>query len=117
MITGQCDCGAVSYRFDRTPSKATSCNCSICRRLGTLWIYAPISQVEVTGPTVAYARGEKSLAIHHCPVCGCTTHWENLRPDEPKAHMAVNLNLADPEMIARIPVRHFDGADSWTFLD
>jgi hypothetical protein len=31
--------------------------------------------------------------------------------------MAVNLRLADPKDIKDIPLRHFDGADTWTFLD
>ena len=117
MIEGRCHCGAVGYQFDHQPSKATSCNCSVCRRLGALWIYAPVGKVTVTGRTVSYTRGEKSLAFHHCPVCGCTTHWENLTPDAPDAYMAVNLRLADPALVATIPVRHFDGAETWTFLD
>ncbi|WP_108816263.1 GFA family protein [Loktanella sp. Alg231-35] len=117
MITGTCHCGAIRYRFDHTPSKTTSCNCSVCRRLGALWIYAKISKIDITGATDSYAYGEKSLAFHRCRTCGCTTHWENLKPDGPDAYMAVNLRLADPEVVAAIPVRHFDGADTWTFLD
>lgn len=31
--------------------------------------------------------------------------------------MAVNASLADPERLRDIPVRHFDGADTWEFLD
>ncbi len=116
-ITGACDCGAVSYVFDHTPRWTTSCNCSICRKLGALWIYAYIPKITVTGPTDSYARGEKSLAIHWCRTCGCTTHWENLKPEGDDARMAVNLRLADPEVIAGVRVRHFDGADTWAFLD
>ena len=35
---------------------------------------------------------------------------------EPNA-MAVNCRLAEPEDIAGIPVRRFDGADTWQYLD
>jgi len=31
--------------------------------------------------------------------------------------MAVNCRLAEPEHVAGIRVRHFDGADSWQYLD
>lgn len=117
MITGSCHCGAVSYAFDHVPKRTTSCNCSICRRLGALWIYAKVPKITITGPTTAYAWGERSLAFHSCTTCGCTTHWENLKPDGADAYMAVNLRLAAPEVVASIPVRHFDGADTWTFLD
>lgn len=117
MILGTCHCGGVNYEFDHTPRWTTSCNCSICRRLGTLWIYAKISRVKISGPTISYVWGDKGLAFHSCKTCGCTTHWENLNPDGPDARMAVNLRLADPGVITQVPVRHFDGADTWVFLD
>ncbi len=116
-ITGACHCGAVAYEYRHTPRWTTSCNCSICRRLGALWIYALIDRITVTGPTRAYAYGEKSLAFHSCVTCGCTTHWENLSPETEDARMAVNLRLAAPDVIAGVRVRHFDGADTWAFLD
>ena len=116
-IKGTCHCGAVSYEFRHTPKWATSCNCSICRRLAALWIYAPIVNVTITGSTRRYIRDQKQLAFHSCPMCGSTTHWENLRSDEEKAHMAVNLRLADPDVVSKVPVRHFDGAETWAFFD
>lgn len=116
-ITGVCHCGAVTYEFRATPAWATSCNCSFCRRLAALWIYAPLSKISVTGQTRGYAYGEKSLAFHSCVVCGCTSHWENLHPEKADARMAVNLRLAAPAVISSVPVRCFDGADTWQFLD
>lgn len=65
--------------------------------------------------TISYARGEKNLTFHTCKTCGCTTHWANVK--EPTGHIAVNLRMADPDVIAKVPVRHFDGAETWTFLD
>ncbi len=117
MIKGSCHCGAVTYAYDHTPKWTTSCNCSICRKLGVLWIYAKISDITLTGPTISYAFGDKNLAFHSCQICGVTTHWENLKPEGADARMAVNLLLADPEVIATVPVRHFDGAETWAFLD
>ena len=113
-----CHCGAVEYEFRDTPEWATECNCSICRRLGTLWIYSDISNVVINAApdaTLKYVQGNKPIAIHGCRTCGCTTHWENLTAGETR--MAVNLRLAEPETISSIPVRHFDGADKWEFLD
>lgn len=31
--------------------------------------------------------------------------------------MAVNAAMLDPDQISHLRVRHFDGADSWDFLD
>jgi hypothetical protein len=95
----------------------TSCNCSACRRFAALWAYAPPEKARIIaepGATIAYARGERSLAFHSCATCGATTHWASLIDGK----VAVNLRLADdPVSVADIRVRHFDGADSWTFLD
>jgi len=119
MISGACHCGAVSYTFNDTPKSATLCNCSICRRLGALWIYSTSANISLTGAgnSLAYAHGDRNIAFHSCKTCGCTTHWKGLNADEPDAYMAVNLRLAEPEVIATVPVRHFDGADTWAFID
>ena len=95
------------------------CNCSICRRLGALWAHAEISDIQVehsADATLRYIQGDKTLAIHTCKSCGCTTHWENLQPDK-STRMAVNCRLADPDKISGIKIRHFDGARTWKFLD
>ncbi|WP_439898055.1 GFA family protein [Aquabacterium humicola] len=36
MLRGSCHCGAVQWRFDGEPESATACNCTVCRRCGTL---------------------------------------------------------------------------------
>ncbi|WP_342078472.1 hypothetical protein [Yoonia sp. SS1-5] len=82
-----------------------------------MWIYARIPQVTITGPTDTYTHGDRELAFHSCKICGCITHWENLALEGPDARMAVNLRLADPDVMASVPVRYFDGADSWRFVD
>lgn len=116
IITGSCHCGAVRYEITR-PKGATSCNCSICRRLAALWVYSPpVTGRVIAAPdaTVAYAWGDKTLAFHTCKTCGATTHWASLIDDR----YAVNLRLADdPSVVATTRVRHFDGADTWEFLD
>jgi hypothetical protein len=68
------------------------------------------------GETVAYVQGDKTLAMHHCPTCGCTTHSVGLGEYAGK-FMKVNARLFDPAETQHWRVRRFDGADSWTFLD
>jgi len=65
---------------------------------------------------VPHIQGERTLATHHCPICGCITHWESLGKQEPR-RIAVNTRLMDPAEISDVPVRHFDGASTWTYLD
>jgi len=110
MITGSCHCGAVQIAVAEAPSIVSSCNCSICRRLGTLWAYYSPTQVTLThepGATDAYSWGERSLAFRRCATCGCTTHWEAIG-DPVYDRMGVNARLLDIDIDA-IPVKKFDG--------
>jgi hypothetical protein len=36
---------------------------------------------------------------------------------EPGARHGVNLRNFDPKVLESVQVRHFDGADTWQFLD
>jgi hypothetical protein len=59
MIKGSCHCGAAHWQFDGVPDGATACNCTVCRRYGTLWAYGFEGEtVAVSGPTQAYVRGK-----------------------------------------------------------
>jgi hypothetical protein len=119
MIEAACHCGAVRIEVAERPRWLTSCNCSLCHRLGALWAcYHPgqVSIVRGAGTTVAYVQGDRSLEMHHCPTCGCVTHWESV--DKAGAdRMAVNARLMDRAEIEGVPVRRFDGASTWRYLD
>lgn len=119
MIEGTCHCGAVRWTYEGEPSHLTSCNCSICRRTMALMAHGTRATISVEGATVPYVQGDRSLALHHCPTCGVTTHAVSLVPDGEDGHdrMSVNMRLAEPSAIAHLRVRRFDGADTWTFLD
>ncbi len=119
MIRGACHCGAVSFVYPDRPDWLNRCNCSFCRRAGALWAYAETGRITLNfseGATIRYIWGDKLLAFHSCKTCGCTTHWENLTPG-PEARMAVNCAMAEPADIADLRIRHFDGADTWAFVD
>ena len=116
---GQCHCGAVSFTYPKAPEYLTDCNCSLCRRLGAWWAYEVRENVVLEyagGATIRYVQGDETLETHSCSTCGCTTHWLTLDGDA-SLRMAVNFRLCDPDAIKDIPVRRFDGANTWEFLD
>lgn len=115
MLEATCHCGAVRIEVPRVPEQLTSCNCSICRRLGWIVAYYGMSEVTIHGETDTYAWGDRMLRFHRCRVCGCATHWW---PENPtRDRMGVNARLLPPEALAGSRIRRFDGADTWTFLD
>lgn len=118
MIQGSCHCGSVRWRFAGVPDGATACNCTVCRRYGVLWAYNYEGEgIAVTGNTRAYIRGEKEISFNFCPECGCVAFWRSLTADGAgRRRIAVNLRLAEPEAVARIPIDHFDGLNTFEDL-
>ncbi|MGE3477624.1 MAG: GFA family protein [Rhodospirillaceae bacterium] len=117
MIRGTCLCNAVEWSFEGVPDGATACNCTACRRYGALWAYGYEEEgIEVSGRTRAFVRGE-AVEFHFCPACGCVSYWRAQTVDDRgRRRIAVNLRLADPALIADIPLDHFDGRDTFDDL-
>ena len=110
MVEGSCHCGKIKLQIDTAPVEVTDCNCSICRRYGTLWAYYSPKQVRIAEavPTQTYLWNNHWLAFHRCPDCGCVTHWSPADPSRDR--MGINARLLPPEVLAAARVRHFDGA-------
>jgi hypothetical protein len=115
MVEASCHCGAVRLELESAPAELTSCNCSLCRRLGALWAYYSPSKVRVSGATATYRWGDKTLDTHHCATCGCITHWSPIEASLDR--MGVNARLMPPAIVDAARIRRFDGADTWKFLD
>lgn len=120
-LSGSCHCGGTGWTLSGDPGPVTACNCTLCRRYGTLWAYDYENErITVRGPTRSYSRRDShdpSLEIHFCPDCGCVTHWRGLRVGEDgRRRIAVNLRLAPPEAVAHLAIDHFDGLDTFDDL-
>jgi hypothetical protein len=113
MIEGSCHCAAVRILVPEPPADLTSCNCSLCRRIGGLWGYYSPERVKIDDPEqrlIPYVQGDATLTNWHCSRCGCTTHWT---PRDPAIGRAgVNLRLFDPAIWEKLPRTLVDGA-SW----
>jgi hypothetical protein len=119
LLEGSCHCGNVRVVIPQLPLHVIKCNCSICLRLGALWAHYESGVVKFEGHpqnTSAYVWGRRTLRTIRCKTCGCVTHWEALTP-EAGAAFGVNMNNFAPDLIRLTPIRHFDGANSWTYLD
>jgi hypothetical protein len=106
---GRCHCGAVTLEVPHPPSWVGACNCSFCRKAGWLVAYYPPDAVRVEGETRAYIWGDRCIGLHHCPICGCGTHWATLGEDY--GRMGINARLLDGFDPAAVEIRPLDNAD------
>jgi hypothetical protein len=119
MLTAICHCGAVSVEVPRKPRRLTNCNCSVCRRYGTLWAYYKAKNVRVTNaPRTldAYSWRNKRLKFMRCKRCGCIMFWQPVKMEDDSI-MGVNARNFEPTEIAAVRVRRLDGASTWKYFD
>ncbi len=115
MLTATCHCGALRVEVPRRPRTLTDCNCSICRRYGTLWAYYKASTVRVVGASRTkdgYSWGRKALRFVRCSTCGCITHWEAVHPKK-GSYVGVNWRNFEPGLLVKTHLRLLDGAGKW----
>ena len=104
---------------DEVPSSITSCNCSFCNRVGALWAYFNLNNVEIHSESDlidTYSWGEKAITYHRCGTCGCATHY-TAPTNDGGTRIAINCRMASLSEISNIPIRQFDGRDTWKYLD
>jgi len=117
MFSIECQCGNLRLAAKDKPASLTRCNCSICNRLGALWAYYREDDVSILAEQKpdTYSWGEKTITYHRCAVCGCTTHYTAL-DDDGSNLVALNCRMAPLAEIDKIPVRDFDGLDTWKYI-
>ena len=93
-MKGSCHCGAVRIEVPHAPEWLGRCNCSFCRKIGSLMAYYPDDgRVKIEGETVAYIWGDRMISLHHCPTCGCFTDWRST--GESYGKVGINARLLD----------------------
>lgn len=111
-IRGSCHCGKIAYRLDAEPTEAIECNCSICRKKGSLLAaFMPDRfHLETSRDDISVYTFNKHVIRHQfCKTCGCAPFAEGTGPDG-AAMVAVNLRCADNVDLSTIKITQFDGA-------
>jgi hypothetical protein len=110
---GSCHCGAVTFTVDaELPEKALSCNCSICRRKGSLLAFFPVDAFTLnSGQDRLTTYLFNSRQIHHqfCQVCGSEAFAHAKTPDGNQMY-AINLRCVPDLDLDKLQIRHHDGA-------
>ena len=110
--TGSCHCGKVAYEAEGEIGKVLACNCSMCRRKGSLLWFIPKEQFLLKTPdsnASTYLFNKHVIRHRFCPTCGIHPYAE---AKDAKGHPTAAINVrclegVDPESFE---VQHFDGA-------
>lgn len=111
-LRGSCHCGRVAFEVEGRPERLLECNCSICRRKGTLHWFVPRDRFRLLTPEselATYAFGTGVAKHHFCPTCGVAPFYiPRSHPDE----IDVNVRCLEDFDWSALPVDPFDG-ENW----
>jgi hypothetical protein len=109
---GSCHCGKVKFEAEGEIKSGLACNCSMCRRKGSLLWFVPKTAFRLLTPdadAATYLFNKHAIRHRFCTTCGIHTHAEAAAPSgEPTA--AINLRVLDGIDLDAIPVTHYDGS-------
>jgi hypothetical protein len=112
IYKGSCHCGQVAYEVEGTIESALACNCSMCRRKGSLLWFVPRDKMKLETPEDAskiYLFNKSFIKHRFCPNCGIHPYAEAKdRQGNPTA--AINVRCLDGVDVDSLKITHFDGA-------
>lgn len=101
MLKGGCFCGWVRDEADDSPTQATACHCSICRRTSAApivgWFTVTPGSFRIVSGQPKSFRSSDHATRTFCPSCGTPLTFESARhPDEIDV---TTCSLDDPEQV------------------
>ena len=108
---GSCHCGNIAFEAEGELTQATSCNCSICSRKGTLLWFVPSANFTLLTPRsnlTTYTFNKHVIKHKFCAVCGVQPFAEGVDP-KGNAIVAVNIRCIEGIDPLSIPNNHYDG--------
>lgn len=111
-IRGSCHCGKVAYSLEADVTEAIECNCSICRRKGSVLAAFDPALFRLETPREelgVYTFGRHAIRHQFCRTCGCAPFAEGIGPDG-EAMVVLNLRCAENLDLSTIRITPFDGA-------
>jgi hypothetical protein len=111
-VRGSCHCGRIAWHADADPQEAIECNCSICRKRGSVLAAIAPEQFHLETPReeiAVYTFNRHVIRHQFCKTCGCAPFAEGTGPGG-KAIVALNLRCADDFDLGALKIMPFDGA-------
>ena len=111
---GSCQCGAVAFEADVDISRPITCNCSRCRRLGSVLAFTPRASFTLLRSEDAlteYTFNRNVIRHQFCRHCGIEPFAFGQMPDGAPM-VAINVNCLEGVDPRALPARHVDGASA-----
>lgn len=111
--SGSCHCGRIAFTVDGEIARAMACNCSICRRRGSLLAFFPrdaFTLASKEGDYATYRFNSERIAHHFCQTCGVAPFSEATDPKSGQPMVAVNVRCLPGVDLDALEIGHFDGA-------
>jgi hypothetical protein len=111
---GSCQCGAVVFGADVDISQPVICNCSRCKRLGSVLAFTPrasFTLLKGADTLTEYTFNRHVIRHQFCRVCGIQPFAYGQMPDG-SPMVAINVNCLDGVDPRALPARAHDGASS-----
>lgn len=110
-LKGSCHCGEVRYEVGSDFPVVVECNCSICRRKGTILAFVAEEKFRLISGSEAltnYQFGRKGIEHLFCKNCGVTPFLSgvNRRGDR---ILAVNVRCLDEVDLEGLDIKKVDG--------
>ena len=100
-LTGGCQCGAIRYRLDGAPLRASICHCRMCQKAGAAPFMAfaaiPLDKFHVTKGVIATFASSDIAERGFCAKCGTPLTYRVLAGH---ATSVTILSLDDPNAVA-----------------
>jgi hypothetical protein len=111
-FSGDCHCGQVKFEcLDDVPSVAMTCNCSICRRKGSvLYFTEPVNfRLDASSDALkAYEFNRHIITHYFCKNCGSNVFARVAQPGQAEK-VAINLRCSEVQ-VEKLDLQMFDGA-------
>jgi len=110
--SGGCQCGKVRYQVQMDIGEVIACNCSRCRRLGSLLAFAPATQFKLQAGDADLTKFEfnKHMILHQfCATCGIQSFAIGTHPKTGAKMAAINVRCLDDVDVDSLKVKKVDG--------
>ena len=111
LYYGGCHCGRIAFEVEGNFTQAVDCNCSLCRRRGSLLGFVPSGslRLKTSVENLSSYRFNKQVIQHHfCSICGTAPFSEGEKRNGEKAVM-VNLRCIPDFDLESLEIVKYDG--------